>query len=139
MSATNLNAVMNSSACEGNCPCNDPCPIQEAISLIGGKWKLRILCSLIVDGTLRYNDLKQKTRGITPAMLSASLKELEAGGLIIRNQYATVPVRVEYSLTEHGKELWPVLHRLAHWARNEEFGPDEEKEMPGELTGHRLS
>ncbi len=128
MSLPNTNGNINNNSCAGICPCNDPCPIQEAISLIGGKWKMRILCSLTVDGKLRYNDLKQKTRGITPAMLSASLKELEAGGLINRTQYAEIPVRVEYSLTEHGKELWPILHRLVHWARNEEFDSDVEVE-----------
>lgn len=101
------------------CPCDDKCPIAEALAKIGGKWKLRILCSLSVDGTLRYNDLKQKTTGITPAMLSSSLKELEADGLITRKQYAEVPVRVEYSLTDYGKELWPILHSLGHWAKHE--------------------
>ncbi len=90
---------------------------------------MRILCSLKVDGKLRYNDLKQKVRGITPAMLSASLKELEAAGLVTRTQYAEIPVRVEYSLTEHGEELWPILHRLVHWVRNEEFDSDEEIEV----------
>lgn len=105
--------------CASICPCSDPCPLQEAVSMIGGKWKMRILCSLMADGTLRYNDLKQKTRGITPAMLSASLKELEAHGLITRTQYAEVPVRVEYNLTPYGKELYPILHSLAHWARHE--------------------
>ena len=54
-------------------------------------------------------------------MLSSSLKELERDGLITRKQYEEIPLRVEYSLTEHGRELWPILHRLAHWARNEEF------------------
>ncbi len=128
MSIPITKANTSGSSCGEICPCNDPCPIQQAVSLIGGKWKMRILCSLTVDGKLRYNDLKQKTRGITPAMLSASLKELEAGGLITRTQYAEMPVRVEYSLTEHGKELWPILHRLVHWARNEEFDSDVEVE-----------
>ncbi len=123
---TNVNT--NESSCGEVCPCSDLCPIQEAIALIGGKWKMRILCSLTVDGTLRYNDLKHKIVGITPAMLSASLKELEAGGLITRIQYAEMPVRVEYSLTEYGKELWPILHRLVHWVRNEEFDSDDELE-----------
>lgn len=54
-------------------------------------------------------------------MLSSSLKELERDGLITRKQYEEIPPRVEYSLTEHGRKLWPILHRLAHWARNEEF------------------
>ena len=99
--------------CGSKCPCSERCPIGDAIAMIGGRWKLRILCSLNADGTLRYNDLKEKATGITPAMLSASLKELERDGLVTRRQYA------EYCITDRGKELWPVLHRLVHWARNE--------------------
>ncbi len=87
---------------------------------------MRILCSLTVDGTLRYNDIKKKTTGITPAVLSSTMKELERDGLVSRVQYEEIPPRVEYTITEHGRDLWPILHRLAHWARNEEAGPDEE-------------
>lgn len=85
---------------------------------------MRILCSLTVDGTLRYNDIKKKTAGITPAVLSSSMKELERDGLVRRVQYEEIPPRVEYTITEHGRELWPIIHRLAHWARNE--GTEEE-------------
>ena len=98
----------------------------EALRIIGGRWKLRILCALYVDGTQRYNDLTKKVMGITNAMLSSSLKELEADGIITRKQYEQIPPRVEYSLTERGRELWPILHRLAHWARGEEFDGDKE-------------
>lgn len=106
-------------ACGAVCPCDEQCPVGEALTLIGGKWKMRILCSLNVDGTQRYNDLVKKTKGITSAMLSSSLKDLENGGLIVRKQYESIPPRVEYSLTERGRELWPILHHLAHWARGE--------------------
>ena len=82
-------------------------------------------------GTQRYNDLVRKTTGITNAMLSSSLKELEADGIVTRKQFEEIPPRVEYSLTEHGRELWPILHRLAHWAKGEP--PDEEEdELPEE-------
>ncbi len=101
------------------CPCSEVCPIGEAIRMVGGRWKLRILCSLTVDGTLRYNDIKKKITGITPAVLSSSMKDLERDGLVTRVQYEEIPPRVEYTITEHGKELWPIIHNLAHWARNE--------------------
>lgn len=101
------------------CPCSEECPLGKALSVIGGKWKVRILCTLYVDGTQRYNDLVKKTKGITNAMLSSSLKELEADGIITRKQYAEIPPRVEYALTEHGRELWPILHQLAHWVTGE--------------------
>ena len=106
------------------CPCDEVCPIGSALSIIGGTWKLRIICTLYVNGTQRYNDLVKVTRGVTNAMLSSSLKDLERDGIITRKQYEEIPPRVEYSLTEHGKELWPILHRLAHWAKNEEFDGD---------------
>lgn len=105
------------------CPCSEPCPIREAVRMIGGRWKMRILCALTLDGTLRYNDLKKKITEITPAMLSASLKELEQDGLVRRTQYEEIPPRVEYAITEYGRELWPILHRLAHWVNHE---PQEE-------------
>lgn len=106
------------------CPCDAVCPVGEALAKIGGKWKMRIICSLFVDGTLRYNDLVRKTQGITNAMLSSSLKDLETDGIITRKQYETIPPKVEYSLTERGKELWPILHRLVHWAKREPFDGD---------------
>lgn len=86
---------------------------------------MRIICSLYVDGTQRYHDLLKKIRGITNAMLSSSLKDLESAGIVIRRQYEEIPPRVEYSLTEHGKEAWPILHRLVHWARGDEFDGDQ--------------
>ena len=108
-----------------NCPCDGPCPLGKALSVVGGKWKPRLICSLYVDGTQRYNDLLKKTAGITNTMLATSLKELESAGIVLRTQFAEIPPRVEYSLTEHGKELWPILHRLAHWANGEEFDGDD--------------
>ncbi|MCR5652359.1 MAG: helix-turn-helix transcriptional regulator [Ruminococcus sp.] len=111
--------------CFGDCPCASPCPIKQALSVIGGKWKMRIICALYADGTQRYNDLMRKTEGITSAMLSSSLKELEGDGIVERKQYEEIPPRVEYSLTNHGRELWPILHRLAHWATGEEYDGDE--------------
>ena len=108
------------------CPCDTPCPIGHALSMIGGKWKLRLICTMYMDGTQRYNTLKKKTKGITNAMLSSTLKELEEDGLVIRKQYDEMPVRVEYSLTEKGKSLWPIIHRLGHWAKGEDFDGDDE-------------
>lgn len=114
-------------ACRDICPCDEQCPLGEALALIGGKWKIRILCSLYVDGTQRYNDLVRKTRGITNAMLSSSLKDLESGGLIVRKQYEMIPPRVEYSLTERGRDLWPIIHLLGHWARGEKLDEEEKR------------
>ena len=74
-----------------NCPCTGICPLQHAMEMIGGKWKLSILCSLTVDGSTRYNDLKRKLGGISNTMLAKSLKEMEEDGLITRTEYLEVP------------------------------------------------
>ncbi len=120
-----MNRNIETTPCAGVCPCASPCPIAEALRTVGGKWKLRIICALYVDGTLRYSDLVRKTAGVTGAMLSSSLKELEADGIIVRRQYEEIPPRVEYTLTGRGRELWPVLHRLVHWATGERFDGEE--------------
>ena len=105
----------NNSPCKDNCPCMDYCPLGSALSLIGGKWKIPILCALFQDGTTRFNELKRKIRGITNTMLASSLKELEEGGLISREQFMEMPLRVEYSLTDDCRDLMPILNQLAHW------------------------
>jgi DNA-binding HxlR family transcriptional regulator len=93
----------------------DFCPLECALKLIGGKWKITILCALHHDGKTRYNELKRKIRGITNTMLSSSLKELESDGLVCRRQYDEMPVRVEYRLSEACDGLMPILGDLARW------------------------
>ena len=105
----------NNSPCKDNCPCMDYCPLGSALSLIGGKWKIPILCALFQDGTTRFNELKRRIRGITNTMLASSLKELEEEGLISREQFMEMPLRVEYSLTDDCRDLMPILNQLAHW------------------------
>ena len=97
------------------CPCMDFCPLDNAMKLIGGKWKVSILCALHQDGTCRYNALKRKLRGITNTMLAGALKELEENGLVTRTQYMEMPVRVEYRLTSRCDALLPILAGLAQW------------------------
>jgi DNA-binding HxlR family transcriptional regulator len=100
----------------GICPCGEKCPLSTAMEIIGGKWKLQILCALQIDGPIRYNDLKQKINGITNTMLSSCLKKLEADGLVSRRQYNVMPVRVEYSTTTAVDALGPILMQLGKWA-----------------------
>lgn len=99
-----------------HCPCTDVCPLQRAMEMIGGKWKLAILCSLGVDGPVRYNDLKRKISGISNTMLAKSLQELENDGLVKRSEFLEVPIRVEYEATYKTKKLGPILVQLAQWA-----------------------
>jgi DNA-binding HxlR family transcriptional regulator len=100
------------------CPCMEVCPLYSAMRIIGGKWKVPILCALHQDGPTRYNELKRKIRGITNTMLASSLKELEEAGLISRQQFMEMPLRVEYSLTSAAGDLVPILAQLARWGIN---------------------
>ncbi len=90
------------------------CPVDYAFQRIGGKYKARILWYL-KDGFLRYGELKRTIEGITPKMLTQTLKELEADELITRKVYFEVPPRVEYSLTEAGTELIPFINQMRAW------------------------
>lgn len=91
------------------------CPIRHMLDIIGGKWKLPILCILSEEKPVRYNSIKRKLGGITNMMLSQSLKELESYGMLKRIQYNEVPPRVEYELSEKGKSLMPILENMAGW------------------------
>ena len=99
-----------------DCPCMEKCPLHYAMSLIGGKWKVQILCSVTNAGTIRYNALRGKLDGISNTVLSSALRELERDGLILRREYLEVPVRVEYAPTEDCRRLLPILEQLSDWA-----------------------
>ena len=90
-------------------------PFAYAMSLIDGKWKMHILFWLWKTEVLRYGELKKCLETVTHKMLSAQLKELESNNLIIRKEYPQVPPKVEYSLSEKGLTLMPVLDALCHW------------------------
>ena len=95
----------------------DRCPLTYALNLIGGKWRLPIIWAIHKNKTIRYNELKRDIQGITNMMLTQSLKELEAYGLVKREQFLEIPPRVEYSLTDNGEELISALKGLAHWGK----------------------
>ena len=85
------------------------------LSLINGKYKMFILYALMEFGTVRFNEMKGYIKGISFKTLSANLKELEADGLVHREEYPQVPPKVEYSLTETGKSLIPILDFMCEW------------------------
>lgn len=92
-----------------------PCCTSVTMGIIGGKWKTVILFWLI-DGPLRYNALLKKMAGVTERTLSLQLKQLEEDGVIHRKVYTNKPpLKVEYSLTEFGKTLTPILQSIANW------------------------
>lgn len=91
------------------------CAVEGAINLIDGKWKCVVLWHLLNDGTLRFNELRRKIPGVTQRMLTKQLRELEKDGLITRKIYPVIPPKVEYSLTDMGRGLSPILTALRDW------------------------
>ena len=91
------------------------CGLKRVLDIVGGKWKILILCIIDNQDIVRYSELKRGIFGITNTMLANSLKELEEDNLVVRKQYPEMPVRVEYSLTEKAKTLIPILLELKKW------------------------
>ena len=97
------------------------CAVDYAFQRIGGKYKGRILW-VLRDGVLRYGELNRAVVGITPKMLTQTLKELEADELIARKVYLEIPPKVEYSLTDTGKELIPFISQMRSWGEKKMSG-----------------
>jgi len=96
-----------------NYKCNFGCSVEAAIEAIGGKWKGVILYHL--NHTKRFNELKKLMPSVTQRMLTKQLRELERDGIVLRKVYAEVPPKVEYSFTEFGETLQPILVALEQW------------------------
>ena len=93
------------------------CPVTATVNLIGGKWKTIILFVLL-EKTRRFGEIAARMPNISRKVLTDQLKELETDGLIFRKQYNEIPPRVEYSLTELGVSLTPILEDMAAWGKN---------------------
>lgn len=89
--------------------------IEDALYVIGGKWKLRIIVALREEGSFRFNELQRTVRGISAKVLSNELKDLELSGLVKRDVYTGTPVVVEYSLTPYCDTLGDLLKALTEW------------------------
>lgn len=92
------------------------CPIQAAMAVIGGKWKILVIFNLLA-GTKRFGELRRLVPGITQKMLTQQLRELEDDGIVRRRVYPQVPPKVEYSLTALGRDLEPVFGQLCRWGQ----------------------
>ena len=90
------------------------CPVETTLTLIGDKWKVLILRDLM-PGTKRFGELKKSIGHVSQKVLTAQLRDMEENGLLHRRTYAEVPPRVEYSLTDLGRSLKPVLDALQEW------------------------
>ncbi|UOQ54798.1 winged helix-turn-helix transcriptional regulator [Hymenobacter cellulosivorans] len=91
------------------------CPFRQTLDVLEGKWKFAIIHSLLLHGTMRFKALERDVEGITARMLIKELKLLEAHGIVHRRAYATVPPTVEYSLTECGQSLEPIIQAIQAW------------------------
>ena len=91
------------------------CGLKKVLNIVGGKWKIMILCVIDNNEIVRYGDLRRSVFGIANTMLAQSLKELENDGLVHRTQYDEMPVRVEYTLTDKAKSMIPILLQLKKW------------------------
>ena len=90
------------------------CSIEKALSVIGGKWSFLVLRELF-EGTKRFGELQKAISNVSPKALTDTLRHLESNGVLIRTVHATVPVTVEYSLTEKGQSLHPILKEMKYW------------------------
>ncbi len=88
----------------------------NGMEIFGGKWNSRIICVLAEKEVLRYSELRREMANITDAVLASSLKELIANGIVVRKSYDEIPPRVEYSLSEKGKSVVPILQNICKWA-----------------------
>lgn len=97
-----------------SCPIQYVLHINDTLNVISGKWKLPIIGSLLC-GKKRFTEIQRNIPKITPRMLSKELKELELNGMIVRKVYDSIPVSVEYELSESGKSITEVLDKMIEW------------------------
>lgn len=94
------------------------CPVRNVIARFGNKWALLVMLVISENDPIRYNELGRKIPDISSRVLSGTLRTLEADGLVSRKLYNEVPARVEYSLTDVGRSLIPIILQLTEWAQN---------------------
>jgi DNA-binding HxlR family transcriptional regulator len=93
------------------------CPVTATMKVLGGKWKPILINAIYHTTPARFGELKRSVKGITQSMLTAQLRELEEDGIISRKIYAEIPPRVEYTLTEFGLTLSPIMMAMAEWGK----------------------
>ncbi len=102
---------------EKECSRDYICPFEYALNIISGKWRGLVIYYLHLNGTMRFSELRRELNGITQKMLTQTLRFLETEEIINRKVYPVVPPKVEYTLTDKGKSLLPVLESLQEWGK----------------------
>lgn len=92
------------------------CPLEYGLEIFGGKWNSRIICVLAAKNVLRYSELRKEMGNITDTVLAATLKDLIGNEIVIRKSYDEVPSHVEYSLSDRGKSVVPILQSICKWS-----------------------
>ncbi|MFC7063494.1 winged helix-turn-helix transcriptional regulator [Halobacillus seohaensis] len=105
------------------------CRVEDALSILVGKWKPIILLHLLQEGTKRFSELKRSLPGITQKMLTKQLRELEDEDIVDRVVYPQVPPKVEYAITEYGRSLEPILEAMHEWGTKHTLRKKEKQDQ----------
>ncbi len=114
MTVTSVKAAIAEDVSHYPCEGHIECSIEKAMDVLGGKWTFLIIRDLF-EGTRRFGELRQSLAGVSPKTLSTRLRELERKNIVVRKAYATIPPTVEYSLTEKGRSLKPIIKAMKIW------------------------
>lgn len=117
----------NKSSYRSICPSEEGCPVEYTLGVIGGKWKGVLLYHLI-DGAKRFNEMRKICPAITQRMLTLQLRELEHDGIVHREVYQQVPPKVEYSLTDFGRTLEPIILSMKQWGETYKMRSQDDME-----------
>jgi DNA-binding HxlR family transcriptional regulator len=104
------------------------CPVTATMHVIGGKWKTILINAIYQTSPARFGELKRSVIGITQSMLTSQLRELEDDGIINRKIYAEIPPKVEYTLTEFGLTLSPIIQAMGEWGKQYRLNNETKKE-----------
>ncbi|WP_165764426.1 winged helix-turn-helix transcriptional regulator [Flavobacterium aurantiibacter] len=104
------------------------CPVTATMHVIGGKWKPILINAIYQTSPARFGELKRSVKGITQSMLTSQLRELEDDGIIHRKVYAEVPPKVEYTITEFGFTLAPILQSMGEWGKTYRLEQDNKSD-----------
>lgn len=103
------------------------CPVTATMQVLGGKWKSILINAIYHTSPARFGELKRTVKGITQSMLTSQLRQLEEDGIIKRKIYAEIPPKVEYTLTEFGLTLSPIMQSMAEWGKQYRLNNERKK------------